>query len=589
MYKKFIIYDLEIFPKNSMLGAIILEDDKETLYQTWDEKEITKLYNDTVNDSLWIGHNNFGYDDLIVEEITKGRSAFNMSQQIVNSKWKPKCNLPLHSFDLMTIPTTPYSLKLTELLCGKNIHTTDVDFLLPRELNSEEKELTNLYNADDLKQTLYNFKKMKPKIDLRLDMIQEFNLNPIAALKATPAKLAAMVLGAKKNEALKYAQVRPQKLETLRVNNEAALAYYYQELYKTDMDIYIDTCGIRVTMNKAGLHYAIPKYATEKLLYIDVSGYYNLIMILYNLLPRTIPAEGKKLYEYMYHEQLKLKKTNPTKRASYKTVLLAPFGAMQNEYTDFYDPYQGVLVGITGQMFFIDLLEKLDGKVKIVNLNTDGIMLEPLVPEEEVIKIIEEWENRTGFNCKKEHLYRMFQRDVNCYVCLDENNKVITKGDAVKNYDIGDEAYANCEIFNCKEPPIIAQGIVNYLLFDKSPEEFVEENKSKLILFQYACRKTGYDYMTYDTMNVRYMEHSTERLQGVDRVFAFKSNEIIGTVVKHKDRYGKHSQMRYPNLPDNVFVFDEELNQQNYEKIKDKIDYAYYIERICEKIKDFIM
>ena len=82
-------------------------------------------------------------------------------------------------------------------------------------------------------------------------------------------------------------------------------------------------------------------------------------MINYDLLSRTIPQEYKELYKFMYHEQLRLKKENPALRGVYKTILLAVFGAQMNKYTDFYDPQTGSLVMIVGQLFLVDLLEKL--------------------------------------------------------------------------------------------------------------------------------------------------------------------------------------------------------------------------------------
>ena len=47
----------------------------------------------------------------------------------------------------------------------------------------------------------------------------------------------------------------------------------------------------------------------------------------------AVKVNGKKLYEYMYQEQLRLKKIDPVKRALYKTILLAVSGAQRNKYS----------------------------------------------------------------------------------------------------------------------------------------------------------------------------------------------------------------------------------------------------------------
>ena len=52
--------------------------------------------------------------------------------------------------------------------------------------------------------------------------------------------------------------------------------------------------------------------------------------------------------------------------------------------------------------------------------------------EEIILLFLEEWQLRTGFTLEVEHIYNLFQRDVNCYICQDDEGKVIFKGDAVK-------------------------------------------------------------------------------------------------------------------------------------------------------------
>ena len=57
-------------------------------------------------------------------------------------------------------------------------------------------------------------------------------------------------------------------------------------------------------------------------------------------------------------------------------------------------PQVGSLITITGQMF-LDLLEKLGDKVKLIQSNTDGIIIKTLPTyEEEVLNIVKEWCDR---------------------------------------------------------------------------------------------------------------------------------------------------------------------------------------------------
>lgn len=594
-----IIYDYEVFRYDTLLGCIILEGNTEKVFQSWEAKDIENFYKDNIN-ALWIGHNNVGYDDYITESITKHENPYIVSQKIIpknkgsfagDNATLPKCKLKIYSMDLMRlIDNFTYSLKLTELLCGKNIHVSEIDFNLPRPLTEEEKALVNAYNLDDLKQTLYNFKKMSDLIKLRLDMISNFKLDVASNLNVSGATLAAKILKAKYKPSLEYAKQKPVMYDCLKIKNQEVLNYYLNEEYRTDKELKIKLCDTELMVSgNGGIHGAVTKTFEEKLLYIDVSGYYNLIAILFDLLPRTLSEEAKKQYVDMYYEQLELKKTNPAKREQYKVILLAVIGSMDRKESPFYDPENYLLLTTLGRLFIIDLLEKLDGLVRLIQANTDGIMVVPKEwkNEAKIKAIIEEWVARTKFNIKLETLYRLWQRDVNCYCCADEKGELIIRGEALKNYDISDKAYGSMKFFKCKEPPIIAQGIVNYLMYGIEPEEFVNKSRKNLKLFQYACSPKGANYLTYDVANLATMEHYAEKMQGMDRAFAYKSRDCLGVVYKHWDSYGKHKSQKYPNLPDNVFIYNYALEDAT-EDVYDKIDYQYYIDRIYKKIRDFI-
>ena len=594
---KIIIYDFEVFKKNTLLGVIEIENDRETLWQTWDLQEIRDYYEQNKN-AVWAGHNNMAYDDVILETIVKKGNPYLKSQQIVHTKDKPRCNLPIASFDIMQAMGGKISLKLTELIIGKNIHTTDVDFNIDRELTEEEKRLTEEYNADDLYQTLYNFKMFYNNFALRVDMAKEFNVDLKLLLNATQATMAAIILGVKKDASLANKPIKPVLPKTLQVKNQDVLDYYLSGAFmdKDRNRRKVHICGADFELCSGGLHYAKPKFACEKVMYFDVSGYYNLVMINYDCFSRAIPESGKELYKYMYHQQLALKKTNPIKRASYKTVLLAVYGATGNEHCEFYDPWKVPYVPVLGQLFICDLLEKLEGLIDVVQINTDGIMIVPLDwnNEQQIKDIVNAWEERTGFTIKKEYAYNLWQRDVNNYVCLDNNHVLEYKGEMFKNYDISENGYKTGGIFDSKEPSIIAKGVIDFLVYGITPEETVEKYKSDVRNFQYACKKGTFDYLTYEVENVDFMfgyvEPTVTRLQGVDRAFAYNSTEEVGMIYKYKREFnGMLKKSKVSNLPSNVFVFNENiLDEKNKQEIMSKLNYDYYIGRIYERLGEMV-
>lgn len=583
--KNVIIFDFEVFKYDTLLGCIIINKEGKQLFQTWNIDEIVRFYNSHVND-LWIGHNNQFYDNIILQGIVNGKDPYKESQLIIKDNVRKRLTIPLFFYDMMCCDT--YSLKVSEAAAGKNISETEVDFDLDRELTKKEKLLTESYNRDDLMQTLENFnsKTLRGKFEARTELISSFNL-PLSYLCATEAKLGALVLGSKKIDDIEDWKTPVMDLSTLRLENKDLWEFYNTQGYRNNKKKVIHIGNADITIASGGAHSAIPQYHTDKALYCDVSGYYNLIMINYDLLPRTLGEEGVKNYIDLYHKQLEYKKTNPKKRASLKIVLLAVYGGEKNKFTDFYDPRKGELVTMIGELYICDLLEKLKDKVRIIQTNTDGIIIEPFNWDEkdEIIKIIEAWEERTGFVIKKDMIYNIWQRDVNCYFYTDSKGKLEVRGEAVKNYGFSEDIFET-RPFESKEPCIIATCIVDYFIKNRLPEDTVEEYKNNLRMFQYICKKMSYDYLQYEVINDDHQVEKT-KIQNVNRVFSWKEKSKSGMVYKYKNK--GLSKAKVANLPENVFVYNDEiLSEDSIKKVQSMIDYNTYIRRSYERINEFL-
>jgi len=564
---KIVVFDFEVFKYDVLLGAIELTGGEPTVFQSWNKEEIKSFYYKNQN-SVWVGHNNTDYDNIILEAIIRGNNPYEVSQDIVNHIKRYYLNIKLNYYDIMSLHMT--SLKTLEASVGKRISETEVDFNLDRPLTEQEKLQTEVYNRDDLNQTLSDLKMVKSEFQLRFDLIKEFNLS-LDALHYTQTQIAEAVLKVSPNKEITSIPVKPVIYDNLKVNNEEVLNYYLNEEFKTSKKLKINICGLEHLMGAGGIHAGRKCCTYDWAFYLDVSGYYNLVMINYNLFSRTLSEEGKKLYEFMYHEQLRLKKTNPVKRAIYKTILLAVFGAQMNEHCKFYDPWNGALVPVVGQMFLVDLLEKLDGKIELIQSNTDGIMVKPLegVSEQEILDIVDEWCNRTKFVIKPKKIYDIHQRDVNNYMYRDEDGQIHTKGEAVKYYECWENPLL-ADSYNSKEPIIIHYGIVEYLMNGIKPEVTIVKYAKDLRMFQYICKVQSYDYLTFEKSG------KIMKLQKVNRCFASKE---VGMIYKVKPN--KHD--KYSNLPDQVFVWNEDLSKLNPKLI----DYRYYAKRIYERINEF--
>ncbi len=577
---KIILFDFEVFKHDTLLGAFILENDNIELYQTWDLDKIRDFYHKNKN-FIWVGWNNSHYDNHILQAIVKEENPKKVSDEIIDDNKKKYLNIQLYNFDILSITRAFISLKQTEALQGKRISESEVDFNLNRPLTDDEKRLTEEYNFDDLEQTLENFLKVKPGFLMRLDTINEFNL-PINSLSVTNTQIAEQVLKAEAIRGIENKVVKPKMYANLKIKNQKVRDFYLKEEFATGKKLKLDICGLEHTIGVGGIHAARKKYKAKEVLYFDVTGYYNLIMINYNLLPRSIPDEYKELYKDMYHEQLRLKKTNPKKRAVLKIILLSVFGAMINKYCKFYDPYQGRLVTMVGQMFLVDLLEKLEGKTEIVQSNTDGIMAVPLVgvEMEEILQILDEWQERTGFTLDVQKIYDLVQRDVNCYMYKKDSGKIVTRGGDIAEYS--DPEYFS----NAKEPSIIEKCIVEYFMKNRVPEEVVEEYMENLLEFQYIAKKGIFDGMELEE---KYLVDTTiTKVQSVNRVFASNDESCQRMLYKCR-KEGKVKRAKTQNIPNNIILYNDEiLSDEAKIHLMPKIDYQYYIDKAYDKIKDFI-
>lgn len=248
------------------------------------------------------------------------------------------------------------------------------------------------------------------------------------------------------------------------------------------------------------------------------------------------------------------------------------YGVTLNKYNDMYDPRQGRMICIYGQLFLTDLMGGLMlncPSFEMVNFNTDGLIYE--IDEKDVptmLDIIKEWEERTGFVLEGHRIKQMVQKDVNNYCMIEDNGYIVTKGGMVKNYGGGD-IVSNSLV-------VVQNALVDYLLKGIPVEETIN-NETNILNFQMIA-KTGRTYLaTYHVINGEKVE-----VQKVNRVYATK-DEKYGTIYKFKlDKNGKERYDKITNLPNHSII-----DNNNQLSIED-IDKQFYIDMVNRRIKQFI-
>lgn len=581
-----VFFKIDSFDNNLFFAAKTLNahNDKK-FFCAWDNESIKTFFNENKN-ALWVGHGNNDYDNVILSAVLRNENVFERIKFLKQNKVKIKSRIDFLSYDLKCMRN--YTLSTAALVYGfdkNSIEITETDKKLDLDFRMEiGKVFKNILNL------LHKiFIELQDEIILRLTLINKFNI-PKNFLTATEAQLSALALGSKKISNIENEKIKPILYENLQVENQNIIDFYLNECFRNGETYVFNLCGLKQTLGSGGLHSAEKKYSGENLLYIDVKGYYSLIMINYDLLPRTIPSKSRENYKKMYYEQLQLKKTNPTMRNVYKKILLTPFGASLNKNTDFYDSQTGSLVAMTGQLFLIDLLEKLEGKIKLVQSNTDGIIIKPLegYSESDIKFIVDEWCYRTNFDVEIKKIKKIFQRDVNCYFYITENIDVECRGDVFKSYNKMSAPIKN-NLFSAREPAIISVAVINYLKNGVLVEDTVEGYKNEFLYFQYICDKGSFDFCEKTVINLISGEETTEKICDENRCFAAKENDESRTIIKKVkiNANGKINKSKMPSMPENYIIYNKNI-LDICDDLQKEIDYDFYIYRAYQHIYDFL-
>lgn len=272
-------------------------------------------------------------------------------------------------------------------------------------------------------------------------------------------------------------------------------------------------------------------------------------------------------YKYIYEERVRQKKLNKDISGALKLVLNATFGAMKAPFNDLFDEHNSNQICISGQLFITDLIEKIEPYCKLVQTNTDGILVIPY-DKEKIKEEIDKFEKRTKIKFEIDECNGVWQKDVNNYVMSFDDGHIKAKGGYVGQY--------NNNLSERNVMKICDIAIVNYFTKNIPVEETVN-NCNDIFKFQIITKTGGtYPHTFWQTPN------GDIEVQRINRVYAIKDNKY-GNLYKTKiDKNGKSRHDSIANVPEHAYV-----DNDNTLTI-DKIDKKWYINIINKRIKDYL-
>lgn len=570
-----IFYDFEVFSYDWLVVFIDVLNKKEEVIVN-DIDKLNSFYIEHRED-IFIGYNSRHYDQYIFKGLLCGFNAKEINDYIIvkgQPGWKFSNllrNIQINNYDVMT---SFHGLKQLEGFQGHSIKESNVSFNIDRPLTNDEIEETIKYCRYDVEQTIDVFIERKSEFEAHMGLIKAFKL-PVAYIGKTQTQLTAIILEATKKE--HDDEFDLQIPDTLKIEKYKEVLSWYKNPLNHDYskNLKINISNVPHVFAWGGVHGAITKYYGEGyFLHVDVNSFYPSLMIRYNYHSRNIKNPQK--YVEIYDKNLQLKKEKSPLRPAYKLAVNKTYGGMKDKNNNLYDPRQANNVCVSGQLLLLDLIEKLEGYCKLIQSNTDGLIvkLNTIDDYELIDDICYEWEQRTGMGLGFDVYTKIFQKDVNNYLVITEDGEVEAKGLYIK--DLGNLDY---------DLPIINKALKNYMVNNTPIEETINKCND-LIEFQKIVKiSSKYSHGLYSPT----IEGKTKKVfiggkilnDKCFRVFASK-NKNDGGIYKVKNK--EKNPEKFANTPDKCFI---ENGSVIGKKVPRKLDKTWYIDLANERLKQF--
>lgn len=585
---RLIVYDVEVFCEDWLVIFKDIKTGKYTCVHN-DNEELKECISE---DCIYIGFNSKHYDQFIIKAICCGFTPQEVKQVndfIIGGGQGWECPMlrdqyfRFNNVDIKDDMQMGLSLKAIEGHLGLSVEESTVPFDIDRPLTEEELKETAKYCIHDVDTTDKLVELRKDYLKNKIHIGKLAGLDEVKAMGMTNAKLTAALLKAEQkphDDERKY--VYPPNLKREYIPQE--VFDFFDRMYNpeiSDKELFSDKQTFSIgdcpgVVGYGGIHAAIPNYffveSKDRVIRNkDVASYYPHLMTLCGYTSRNIPSA--KVFEDVLKTRMKAKASGDKATANaLKLVVNTTYGALLNKYNDLFDPLMGRSVCITGQLFLMELAQHLYADIpdlKIVQLNTDGIMVEcdrKYLPK--LDEICDEWQSRTGFELEEDAVVRIAQKDVNNYVEVQEGGKAKSKGGYLVR------GISTVGAFNINNNACIVAAAVKEYLVNGVPVEDTINGCNDIFQFQLIA-KAGVKYREAYHL----VDGEKVPVQKVNRVYATK-DERYGKLFKVKAE--NDSTAKIEMLPEHCII-----DNDNHLTIDD-VDKTFYIEMAKKRINDFL-
>lgn len=367
----------------------------------------------------------------------------------------------------------------------------DLPFDPGAPVSEEQITLLREYCVNDLQTTKDLFDRLKPELQLRVDMTraEKVDLRSKSDAQVAEAVLRKRIFGSAKPPAnmiwfpgsrFKFDRpsfVKLENADAVRFMKSCDGYFSLTDDWKIDapegvhkQEIEIDFQIYRTGIG--GIHSTEISRTLQSdddfgIWDVDVTSYYPSIILRLGLEPESLRGKFLNEYAHIYEDRLGAKRTgNKVVADSLKIVLNGTFGKYGSRFSLLFSPALLTQTTITGQLSLLMLVEALTASgAQVVSANTDGVTyMGRRRMEKRFDDAVASWEQTTGFSTEKVAYRSLHAKDVNNYVAVKEGGGVKMKG----LYRIGDLT---------KNPtnPICVRALVDHLSKGVPLEDTIHE------------------------------------------------------------------------------------------------------------------
>lgn len=622
-----IVYDIEVYTNYFLVCYTSIAHDEDKIITSKDDldikyidsrdddfaEKIYKLFYLKVTDlKMFLGYNNSRYDNYVIAYIMKNRTKAKDNKNkflqdlkqvsddiILKNKRQNDVFVNFSSVDVMQeLKLTNSSLKDIELrLCldieiedsetfDNDVKDSDIDRIIHYCMHDVFTTSTlalmsfdnDYYNVANIYNKLYLYDLYMSQVIAR----EHITINDFAYKRLlyqttmSPSDLSSKYF-AKEDTSEKFIDINKN---IVIVEPKMSKAHDIYERRKQDLFCKIEDFEISkksINFGSGGLHTTNNDelYYYENVYNFDVTSYYPSFLEIY--IKDIANIDLKKFIKTKYERiELKRKKDNvsKSKQNAYKLALNSLTGKFNqmSEYNIFYNPSVYFSMTNSCQLLLLDLCERLEKYVNLVQLNTDGIAFTikenaTFSDKKEIVKNIKDWEKDYKFQLEKSRFDRFYERSVNDYLAID-NKKSKSKGSTFKARYTSDITFMSATANILHKAYMISKNNdfkdITRNVF-KVVDSLIDNNKYEELQFNIKSTATEKEKYIKNTQNNEVFKRTK-----ATRVFLTENGNLYTSKFKFDTKISENNKLVKKTVLFTFNVFQKDLSSCNLNLSKEK-------------------